>query len=101
MGICNTIARDGAITIHWEPIECRHRNGEIVGYKVIYYPSSDMSMSESVEVTETSHTFSATGLMCNTEYVFQVQAISRDNGTGPPTSITINTLLLEGQQFIN
>ena len=100
MGLCNTIATSGAVIIDWEPIECRHRNGEIVGYKVIYYPSSHiMQMSESTNVTDL--TFSATGLMCNTEYVFQVQAISRDNGTGPPTSITINTLLLEGQQFIN
>lgn len=86
------------IVIQWEPVECSHRNGDILGYTVTYYPAGEMMKSM---VTYTSYsTFTAMGLVFNTIYVFEVQAIN-SYGSGPPASATLQTsLTLQGKYII-
>ena len=89
---------DRIIIIQWEPVECSHRNGEIIGYTVTYYPAGEMLKSI---VTYTSDsTFTAMGLVFNTTYMFEVRAIN-SYGSGPPASATLQTsLTLQGKYII-
>ena len=86
---------DRAITIKWNSVDCRHRNGEIVGYNVTYYLMSDMQRSQTVTVFD--HSFTAVGLLFNENYSFEVQAISQRYGVGPAASISVSTSPLQGK----
>ena len=87
---------DRKIIIQWEPVECSQRNGKIIGYNVTYYPAGKNStMPKSVVIYASHSTFSATNLVFNTTYVFEVQAIN-SYGTGPPANTTLQTLALQG-----
>ena len=87
---------DTTIVIQWEPVECRHRNGEIIGYNVTYYSAMEMLKSKVTNISDIS--FTARGLLFSTTYVFEVQAIN-SYGSGPPATTTLQTLALQGKQF--
>ena len=88
----NTSISDTSITIQWEPINCRDRNGIITSYYVTYYSTSEMQKSVTEFVTD--HAYTAMGLLFEQKYVFNVQGISGEYGLGPPASITVTTLPL-------
>ena len=92
----NVSTSDTSITIQWEPVICSDHNGKIAGYNVTYYPVSEMQMF--VTETVSDHVYTAMGLLIEQEYVFKVQAISRDYGSGPPASVTVTTLPLQGNR---
>ena len=85
---------DTSITIKWEPVLCSDRNGKITSYSVTYYPASEMQKSVNEVVSD--HAYTAMGLKFKQEYVFNVHAVSRDNGSGPPASVAVTTLPLQG-----
>ena len=91
-----TFVDDRTITIQWEPVECSHRNGEIIGYNVTYYLAGEMQKSRSMVSYDLDSIFSAMRLIFDMEYVFEVQAVD-SYGTGPPASITVWTLDLQGK----
>ena len=93
------VVNDREIIIQWEPVECNQRNGEIIGYNVIYHPAGDNSMPKSVVIHAADGTFSATGLIFNTMYVFEVQAIN-SYGAGPPANANVRTSALQGRHAI-
>jgi hypothetical protein len=84
---------DTTIAIEWEPVECRHWNGEITGYKVTYYHGAEMMTQM---LPELDHTFTATGLLFSTMYTFEVVALSRQHEAGPSANATKNTSGLQG-----
>ena len=85
---------DRTIIIQWEPVECSHRNGKIVGYTVIYYPAGEMPKSMVTNVSDSS--FIAMGLVFETEYIFEIQAIN-NYGTGPSANTAHRTSALQGK----
>ena len=93
------VVNDREITIQWEPVECSQRNGEIIGYNVIYHPAGDNSMPKSVVIHASDSTFTATGLVFDTVYAFEVQAIN-SYGIGPPANANVQTSTLQGRHAI-
>ena len=63
-----------------------------MGYTVTHNSSSENQKSVMVSV----QTFTATGLPPNVMYTFGVQAISRSNGSGPTTTIEVETSSPQG-----
>ena len=86
---------DTTIAIEWEPVECRHRNGEITGYTVTYYHEREMNQM-TLMLPESEHTFTATGLLFNTMYTFEVAALSQQYGAGPSATAMATTLPVQG-----
>ena len=90
-----SLINDRMIIIQWDPVECSHRNREIIGYTVTYYPAREMLKS-----MVTDSTFTAMGLVFSTTYMFEVRAIN-SYGTGPPASITPETTALQGKYIVS
>ena len=86
---------DTTIAIEWEPVECRHRNGEINGYNVTYYHGTEMNQM-TLMLPESVHIFTATGLLFNTTYTFEVAALSQHYGAGPSATAMATTLPVRG-----
>ena len=85
---------DRTITIQWETVDCGHRNGEITGYSVTYYPAGQMLKTTMTNIS--NNIFTARGLIFDTKYVFEVQAIN-SYGFGPPASKTLQTSVVQGR----
>lgn len=92
-----TFTDDTTIVIEWEPVDCRHRNGEITGYNVTYYPRTEIYSSVTLFVSEPDHIFIATGLLFEKEYIFEVQAIGQHYGSGSSAIIAQNTRPIQGE----
>ena len=71
------------ITVQWEPVGCRHTNGDITGYSV-RYGEKGSGREERKMVSGTSFTFS--GFTSSTEYSVSVAAVN-GVGVGPYTDI--------------
>ena len=69
-----------SITVQWGPVECRHQNGEIIGYWVRYGEegSSEVQM---VSGDSSGGITTITGLTGETLYTVQVAAVT-SAGTG-------------------
>ena len=85
------------ISIQWEGVECSNRNGEIESYNVTYYCTSEKS--EAISTIVSSQTFTATRLKFSTNYVFEVQALSRKAESGLPAVINVNTSDRQGKKI--
>ena len=98
MSIRSTSKSSTSISITWDRVACRQRNGEIDGYNVTYYPRGDKSDNITVTVhgvTGRNRTFLASGLQPLTNYTFEVQAFNR-YGYGPAANSTFQTSVSEG-----
>ena len=91
--ISELFSDDTTIVFEWEPVECRHRNGEITGYTVTYYHGAERT---TLTLPESEHTFTATGLIFNTTYTFEVEALSQQYGAGPSATAMATTLPVQG-----
>ena len=78
-----------SITIHWEQVECIHRNSEITGYNVVYFPTGYPSNHQQ-NLHTAEYSITITDLVPLTHYTVSVAAASV-NGTGPYTNITSTT----------
>ena len=90
----NTSIDDRMIVVQWEPVKCSHRNGETTGYSVTYYPAGQMLKSTMRNVSH--YNFTARGLVFNTRYVFEVQAIN-NYGFGLPANKILRTSIVQGK----
>ena len=75
-----------SITVMWEGLSCIDRNGEITGYRIQYGVTT---LSSTVNITGTSasdRTFTASGLVPLTTYMFRIAAVTSD-GVGPYSSV--------------
>ena len=92
--VTNTSISSTSIAITWDRVACVHRNGEIDGYNVTYYPKGDKSDGITVivrGVTGRNRTFLASGLQPLTKYNFEVQAFNGD-GNGPEANATLSDI---------
>ena len=72
------------ITVQWGPVECRHQNGEITGYRVRYGEEGSSEEARSVQMVSGDSSGGMTrvsGLTKETVYTVQVAAVT-SGGTG-------------------
>ena len=88
------------ITIQWDRVNCRNRNGHTDSYRVVSYPtlSQNDRVARTVVGTEDSERmFSITGLPPRTNYTFEVQASNPNiDARGPPAFYTASTTAPQG-----
>ncbi len=75
-----------SITVRWDELSCVDHNGELTEYRIEY----GITPSDNME-TVTGTSFTATGLLPLTTYMFRVAAMN-GNGTGPYITVTGRTL---------
>ena len=91
------------ITIRWDRVNCRDRNGHTDSYRVVFYPTLSTDTSDRVArtvvgVEDNQRMFSVTGLPPRTSYTFEVQASNPNiDASGPPANITVNTTAPQGK----
>ena len=94
------------ITIQWDRVNCRERNGRTDSYVVIYYPTSNPSEREAMIVSGTGdddRMFSINGLPPRTSYTFGVEAsnpLVRDPGA-LIANITVSTTAPQSKIYLN
>ena len=92
-----------SITISWDRVDCRERNGRIDGYRVVYYPKLCSNPNNRVARTlvgtrDTDRVFSINGLPPRISYTFEVQASNNYiDMYGPPAFYTTNTTAPQGR----
>jgi hypothetical protein len=86
------------ITIEWNPVECSQRNGEIDGYRLIYYTSSYISDNESILINgSNTNTFTIVGLQPRVDYTITLGAVGGNYTLfGKESNITVQTLVPPG-----
>ena len=90
--ITNTSITSTSITIQWEEVECRERNGEISGYQVQLVHNSLLDFM----LNTSDQSYTAQGLLPCTNYTFNVSAINSVS-SGPPGNTTVRTSVPQGQ----
>ena len=70
-----------AITVQWGPVECRHQNGEIIGYSVRYGEEGSGSTVQNVSGDSSGGMTTISGLTKVTVYSVEVAA-ETSAGTG-------------------
>ena len=84
-----------SITVHWGPVDCIHRNGDITSYSVWYrtVEGSGSTRTKKVSGSATTETI-VTILSSSTTYSIEVAAVT-EAGTGvysaPITKLTLGT----------
>ena len=79
-------------------MDCRDRNGQIGGYRVVYSSSAAIILAQVISGTEDSdRIFTATGLPPRSSYIFQVQASNALlDVRGTAGSLIVNTTAPRG-----
>ena len=67
------------ITIRWDRVNCRDRNGHTDSYRVVFYPTLSTNPSDRIArivvgTADNQRMFSITGRPPRTNYTFEVQA---------------------------
>ena len=73
-----------SITVLWEPVDCRHRNGEITGYSVRYGEEGSSERDRTVKIVSGDYSggiITISGLTKETAYTVEVAA-KTSAGTG-------------------
>ena len=92
------------ITIHWNSVECSQRNGEIDGYRLVYYPTTDSSdNNKSVLINDSnSKTFTIVGLQPRMNYTVRLEAVNTELSLiGPGAQKTVITSDPNGIKIIS
>ena len=91
-----TAINSTSIQIQWGDVDCIKRNGEILGYNVIYgavgYPQPSLSLG----ISPTERSLVLNNLIPHTNYSLLVAA-ENSNGTGPHREVVVNTSAVEGK----
>ena len=80
------------ISIEWDEVDCKERNGVITGYSIRYGLSSEMP-KQIVTISENdaeNRTYSIGELLIRTNYSFEVAAVNGD-GFGTYSSAIVET----------
>ena len=64
-----------SITVHWEPVDCIHQNGDITGYSV-RYRSLRIGSTHTKNITNVTAETIITGLYPTTTYSLEVAAVN-------------------------
>ena len=86
--IRNTSTNSTSITIQWDEVDCRQRNGWITFYQVMF--------SWVLQNVIFGRTFTASELLPRSSYSFSVTAVNSTFATGPPGTVTVDTSIPEG-----
>ena len=78
--VVSGVITPNSITLHWSPVECIHRNGDITGYSIRVMRNG--AMDRFVEVQGDTREATVYGLTPSTQYTVQVAAVN-SAGTGP------------------
>ena len=70
------------VSLRWREVPCIHQNGPITGYIVSYYATFGATRDVQQNKSIAAASVIIDGLTPNTEYIFQVAAVSV-NKTGP------------------
>ena len=89
------------ITIQWDPVECSQRNGEIDGYRLIYYPTTNSNSNQSVLIYGSDNrTFTVVGLQPSINYTLNLEAVNRNYSLfGPDIQETVVTSNPDGTKL--
>ena len=82
MNITSTDSTATIITLKWDGLSCEDRNGEITGYRIQY----GITDPDTNNGTSSYRTFTASGLVPLTTYMFRIAAVNSD-GVGPYSAI--------------
>ena len=74
-----------SVSVSWSTIECIERNGVITNYTVVFQEQGGAVTTGEVNVMD--RTFTASGLIPHTNYIFRVAGVNI-NGTGSYTNIS-------------
>ena len=75
-GINISNVTNSSITVHWEPVDCIHRNGDITGYSILYGVHRSGS-TQTIQVSGCATTVTITsGLTSSTNYSVEVAAVN-------------------------
>ena len=87
------------VTIEWNPVECSQRNGEIDGYRLIYYPTMNSGDSESILIDgSNTNTYMVVGLQPRVDYTLTLGAVGGNYTLfGPDDSRMEETLVPPGK----
>ena len=88
------------ITIQWDPVECSQRNGEIDGYRLIYYPQTmDIGDNESILIDGSNiNTYTVVGLQPRVGYILKLGAVGGNYTLfGPESTRMEETLVPPGK----
>ena len=79
-------------------MECSHRNGEIDGYRLIYYPTMNSGDNESILIDgSNTTTFTIVGLQPRVDYTLALGAVGQDYTLlGPQSSRMVQTSVPQG-----
>ena len=90
------------ITVQWDHVECSQRNGEIDGYRLIYFPSANSSDNESILINgSNSKTFTIVGLQPRMNYTLILEAVNSELSLfGPDAQETVITQNPDGTKLI-
>ena len=77
------------INVHWGPVDCIQRNGEITGY-LVQYAVVENSTTQTVDVSGDTNETTITGLEPATSYSIQVAAVN-SAGKGVYSNATVVT----------
>ena len=90
------------ITIQWNPVECLNRNGEIDGYILTYYPTTNSSDNQSVLIYGSNNrTFTVVGLQPSISYMLKLRAVNGNYSLlGPEMEETVVTSNPDGNKVI-
>ena len=86
------------VTIEWDPVECSQRNGEIDGYRLIYYPTMNSGDNESILIDgSNTNTYTVVGLQPRVGYTLVLGAVSGNYTLfGPVSSRMVQTSVPPG-----
>ena len=86
------------VTIQWNPVECSQRNGEIDGYRLIYYPTINTGDNESILIDgSNTNTYTVVGLQPRIYYTLVLGAVGGNYTLfGPENSRMVLTSVPQG-----
>ena len=91
-----------SVTVWWDRVKCRERNGHTDSYRVVYYPASSYinRIARTVSgTTDSDRMFTATGLVPRTAYIFEVQASNTLlDERGPAATLNVTTTTPQGKK---
>ena len=79
------------ITVQWGPVECRHQNGEMTGYRVRYGEEGSSVREDSEPGDSSGGMTTVSGLTKQTVYTVQVAAVTSSSTGVYSDPLTVKT----------